>query len=85
MFMNKPIISSDCISLKRILTETDAGFIYRNDSPSELTSLLEMLLSNRKLLEEKGMNGRKAILEKLNWNIDKQRLVLAYNNLEQKQ
>jgi glycosyltransferase involved in cell wall biosynthesis len=85
MFMNKPIISSDCISLKRILTETDAGFIYRNDSPSELASLLEMLISNRKLLEEKGMNGRKAVLEKLNWNTDKQRLVLAYNNLEQKQ
>lgn len=85
MYLEKPVIASDCISLKRILTETDAGFVYRNDSPADLASLLEKLKSNRKLPGEKAGNGKKAVLEKLNWNIDKQRLVEAYNHLEQKQ
>jgi glycosyltransferase involved in cell wall biosynthesis len=85
MYLGKPVIASDCISLKRILTETDTGFVYRNDSPSDLASLLEKLKSDRKLPGEKAGNGKKAVLEKLNWNIDKQRLVEAYNHLEQKQ
>jgi glycosyltransferase involved in cell wall biosynthesis len=85
MYLEKPVIASDCISLKRIITETDAGFIYRNDSPEELASLLEKLKSNRKLLGEKAGNGKRSVLESLNWNLDGQRLILAYNHLKQKQ
>jgi glycosyltransferase involved in cell wall biosynthesis len=84
MYLEKPVIASDCISLKRIITETDAGFIYRNDSPDELASLLEKLKNNRKLLAEKAANGKRAVIENLNWNTDKQRLIMAYRNLEQK-
>ena len=81
MYMNKPIISSDCTSLKRIISETRTGFIYKNDSSGELFALLEKLYNNKILLEEINGNGRKAVLEKYNWNIDKKRLVGAYNEL----
>lgn len=79
MYLKIPVISSDCISLKRIIGETDAGFVYRNDSPADLASLLEKLYCDRQLLEEKGLNGRKAVLSKYNWNSDKERLVNAYS------
>ncbi|MCU0461918.1 MAG: glycosyltransferase family 4 protein [Bacteroidales bacterium] len=82
MFLKKPVIASDCISLKRILAETDAGFTYRNDSPGELAALLEKLMDNRSLLEQKGENGRRAVLSKYNWDIDKSRLTAAYSLLE---
>ena len=81
MYLNKPIISSDCTSLKRIITETHTGFIYKNDSPEELFFLLEKLIGDRKILEEINGNGRKAVLEKYNWNIDKNRLIDAYRGL----
>jgi len=84
MYLNKPIISSDCISLKRIINETHTGFIYKNDSPEELSHLLERLSGDRKLLNEIDGNGRKAVMEKYNWNIDKQRLIKAYNELADK-
>lgn len=81
MYLNKPIISSDCISLERVINETHTGFIYKNDSPKELSLVLEKLSGNRLLLEEINENGRKAVLEKYNWNIDKKRLQEAYRNL----
>ena len=82
MYLNKPVISSDCTSLKRIINETNTGFIYKNDSPVELFYLLEKLYGNRKLLEDLNGNGRKAVMEKYNWNIDKERLIQAYMELE---
>ncbi len=81
MYLNKPIISSDCTSLKRIINETHTGFIYKNDSSEDLSLLLERLSSDRKFLEAIDSNGRKAVLEKYNWNIDKQRLLNAYREL----
>ncbi len=81
MYLGKPVISSDCLSLKRILNETNAGFIYRNDSAVELADLLEKLINDRHLLEEKGLNGRKAILGGLNWNTEKEKLIKAYTRL----
>jgi glycosyltransferase involved in cell wall biosynthesis len=81
MYLNKPIISSDCISLKRIINQTHTGFIYKNDSPEDLYHLLEKLSADRKLLEEIDGNGRKAVMEQYNWNIDKERLLNAYREL----
>lgn len=81
MYLNKPIISSDCISLKRIINETHSGFIYKNDSSDELCLLLEKLSGNTEIIEELNGNGRKAVTEKYNWNIDKKRLLDAYKDL----
>lgn len=82
MYLNKPIISSDCTSLKRIINETNTGFIYKSDSAEELFLLLEKLNLNRKLLVDLNGNGRKAVMEKYNWNIDKERLIQAYRELD---
>jgi glycosyltransferase involved in cell wall biosynthesis len=81
MYLNKPIISSDCTSLKRIISETRTGFIYMNNSSEDLASLIETLKDNRSLLHEIEGNGRKAVIENYNWNIDKQRLITAYSQL----
>jgi glycosyltransferase involved in cell wall biosynthesis len=81
MYLDKPIISSDCISLKRIINETKTGFIYRHDSAEDLASLIEKLSNNKSLLHELKGNGKKAVIGKYNWNIDRQRLVDAYRQL----
>ncbi|NLN31138.1 MAG: glycosyltransferase family 4 protein [Bacteroidales bacterium] len=81
MFTATPVVSSDCIPLKRIILETGAGYIYRHDSPSELASLLEQLCHNRDLPDEKGKKGREAVLARYNWNYDRKQLVDAYKKL----
>lgn len=84
MYLNKPIISSDCTSLERIINETKTGFIYPDDSPGDLALLTEKLHRDRSLLNAIEGNGRKAVTEKYNWNIDKQKLMHAYNKLSEK-
>jgi glycosyltransferase involved in cell wall biosynthesis len=81
MYLDKPIIASDCLSLKRIIKETKTGFIYQHDSALELANLLEKLQKNRSLLNELKGNGKRAVIEKYNWSIDKQRLIKAYSEL----
>jgi glycosyltransferase involved in cell wall biosynthesis len=81
MYLNIPVISSDCQPLRRIVEETDTGFIYRNDSSDDLASLLQKLNSNRNLLNNKGTNGHNAVIERYNWNYDKERLIETYKNL----
>jgi glycosyltransferase involved in cell wall biosynthesis len=81
MYLNKPIISSDCTSIKRIINQTHTGFIYKNDSADELCLLLEKLSGDRNIIDELNGNGRKAVIEKYNWNIDKKRLLDAYRDL----
>ncbi|MEI8224837.1 MAG: glycosyltransferase family 4 protein [Bacteroidota bacterium] len=81
MYLNKPIVSSDCTSLKRIINETHTGFIYKNDSAGDLASLIGKLHKDRSLLDAISDNGRKAVMAKYNWNIDKERLIKAYSHL----
>lgn len=81
MYLNKPVISSDCISLKRIINETRTGFIYNNELPEDLASLIEKLRSDKNTLESAGSNGRKAVMEKYNWTFDKKRLTGLYDQL----
>ena len=81
MYLNIPIISSDCTSLNRIINETQTGFIYKHDSPKDLFLLIEKLYKERNILENISGNGRKAVLEKYNWNIDKIRLINTYKDL----
>jgi glycosyltransferase involved in cell wall biosynthesis len=84
MYLEKPVISSDCISLKRIVNETGAGYVYQNDSPDELALLIEKLVNDRWLIENTGKKGKKAVLEKYNWNNDKTRLIDLYRHLAAK-
>jgi glycosyltransferase involved in cell wall biosynthesis len=81
MYLNIPVISSDCTSLKRIISATNTGFIYKNDSSEELFLLIGKLYNDREILEEINGNGRKAVLQKYNWNFDKKRLIEAYGEL----
>jgi glycosyltransferase involved in cell wall biosynthesis len=81
MYLDKPIITSDCLSLKRIINETKTGFIYKHDSVAELADLLEKLQKKPFLVNELKGNGKSAVMEKYNWSVDKQRLISAYSNL----
>jgi len=81
MYLEKPVISSNCNSLKRIIKETGAGFVYQHDSPDDLASLIEKLVNDRGLFENTGKNGKRAVLQKYNWKNDKSRLINLYRLL----
>ena len=80
MFAQKPVIASDCKPIKRIIEETGAGMIYPSDQPEQLAVLLKNIGSVNPV--EMGMNGRKWVETKYNWQYDARRLEMVYNGLK---
>ena len=82
MLINKPVISSDCHSLKRIIESNNSGLIYKDNSAEDLSEKIQKLMNDEKLRKFLGRNGRSAVLNKYNTNIEKRKLIKAYSTLE---
>jgi len=78
MFAEKPIIASNCIPIERIINETKTGITYQYDLPEELATKLKDLISKNNLFELYS-NGRNAVLNKYNWEIEKIVLLKIYS------
>ena len=81
-YMKKPIISSDCRSVKRVLLDMQAGVFYE-DRDYKALALEIIRLSKDKILREKlGESGHKAVLDKYNWRKSSFELRRLYKELE---
>lgn len=70
---SKPVLVSEALPLKRIISETESGFCYDLNTPEKVK---EALISIAKLnLEEYSKKAYNAYKIKYNWSCDKQNLV----------
>jgi glycosyltransferase involved in cell wall biosynthesis len=76
MFLQKPVIASDCLPIKRIVEETGSGVIYPADDINYLSELLNKLGTLN--YSEMAIRGNKAVVEKYNWNADSEVLLNLY-------
>ena len=81
-FMKKPIISSDCRSLKRVLSEMQAGVVYEDRDYKALAIEIIRLSQDEILREKLGESGHKAVLDKYNWQKSSSELLRLYKELE---
>jgi glycosyltransferase involved in cell wall biosynthesis len=79
MYAEKPVISSDCLPIRRILEETGSGIVYPSNDTNYLSELFDRLGSLN--YREMGIKGKKAVLEKYNWNFDSEVLINLYKQL----
>jgi glycosyltransferase involved in cell wall biosynthesis len=82
MLINKPVISSDCQSLKRIIESNNSGLIYKDNSAEDLSEKIKQLMNDKELRKFLGGNGRSAVLNKYNTYFEKRELIKAYSTLE---
>ncbi|MDX2362881.1 MAG: glycosyltransferase family 4 protein [Crocinitomicaceae bacterium] len=80
MFMGKPVISSNCTSLKRLIVEENCGLIYQHDSPEDLRAVLKKLMTDEVLTKMMGDNGHKSVIKKYNVDVEKSELIEMYSN-----
>ena len=73
-----PVLASNCISIKRVLDETEAGITYIFDSPSDFANVVKIIYNNRGKSGLFVSNGIKAIREKYNWQQGSASLVKLY-------
>ena len=76
-----PIIVSDFPLWKEIIQQNKCGLAINPLSPKEIANAVKYLIDN--LLESKimGQRGKKAILDKYNWEKETQQLIAIYKDL----
>ena len=66
---------------REIVNETGCGVTVQYDNPEEIKVAIIELKDNPELRKKMQVNGRRAFLEKYNWNIMEQRLYKIYDRL----
>jgi glycosyltransferase involved in cell wall biosynthesis len=82
MLLEKPVVSTDCNPILRIVEETDSGKIYASNNSSELSNAIISLYKTKDGLPEMGQRGKKAVLKKYNWETAGDSLVQLYKKIE---
>lgn len=83
MTVEKPVIVTDCKPLKRIVEECHSGLVIPSGSYDKLAESLINVFHDKNLLKELGLNGRKCVEQKYNWQKESKLLINLYKRLEE--
>ena len=81
MAMGLPVILTDSRHVREVLKTYEIGIPVNPDDPKEIAEAINYLLKNPELARKMGRDGRLAIKEKFNWNIEEQKLIALYESL----
>jgi len=77
-----PIIApSFCFETKNIIDETNCGILIQSITTENVYNAVKNLLNDHKKNKKMGENGRKAVLEKYNWENEGKKLLKIYKSL----
>ena len=80
MLMGKPVVVSSCKPLKRVVDETKSGLVFSaGDSDSLAEAILQ--LQDDQLRSILGQAGKKAVLDRYNWERTAQDLIRLYETI----
>lgn len=76
-----PVIASNFPLWKEIIEGSNCGICVNPLNPSEIASAIDYIINHPKEAEIMGENGRKAILEKYNWEMESKKLLNIYKSI----
>jgi glycosyltransferase involved in cell wall biosynthesis len=79
MYARKPVLASNCTSIKRILDETGSGMCYEHDSPDDFAAKALGLIKDNLERNRMAENGGKYAMEKYNWDLTVDKLIKIYS------
>jgi glycosyltransferase involved in cell wall biosynthesis len=80
MYMGKPVIVSSARPLRRIVEGSNAGLVFASGDPASFASAV-LQLHDPLLRKQLGENGRRAVIERYNWQVESKVLVDLYRQL----
>jgi glycosyltransferase involved in cell wall biosynthesis len=81
MLAGIPVICTDFILWKEIIKNNECGICVSPKNIREISDAINYLFDNPKIAQKMGENGRKAVLEKYNWNFEEIELLKLYSKL----
>jgi glycosyltransferase involved in cell wall biosynthesis len=79
--MGKPVVVSSAKPLKRIVEGSNAGLVFASGSPEAFANAV-IQLTDPLLRQQLGANGRRAVIERYNWQVEGKALVDLYKHLK---
>jgi glycosyltransferase involved in cell wall biosynthesis len=76
-----PIIASNIPLWKEIVEGNNCGICVNPLEPKEITDSINYIIAHPKEAEKMGKNGKKAVIEKYNWDIEEKKLFDVYERL----
>ena len=76
-----PIITSNFLLWKEIVEGNSCGICVNPLEPKEIAEAIEYIMTHPKVAEQMGQNGKKAVLEKYNWQVEEKKLFKLYQGL----
>jgi glycosyltransferase involved in cell wall biosynthesis len=73
-----PVISSDIKLWKDIVEGNSCGICVNPLEPKEIAQAIEYIISHPEVAEQMGQNGKRAVLEKYNWQVEEKKLFEVY-------
>jgi glycosyltransferase involved in cell wall biosynthesis len=84
MFCGLPILADNTVELKKVIDAGNCGILINSDYPDQIAKAAIQLLKNPEDAIQKGRNGRKAMLEKFNFNMQLKELIAFYHKIAAK-
>ena len=76
-----PIVASDFPFWRKIISESEVGVLANPLNPRDIAKKITWLLKNPKISKKMGENGRRAVKEKYNWDVEVKKLISLYNKI----
>jgi glycosyltransferase involved in cell wall biosynthesis len=81
MFMEKAVLTADSLPMRRIIEDTNSGMVFKSNDYRDLSIKLAQLIENEALRKRLGKNGKKAVLQKYNWDYSGKNLIKLYSTI----
>ena len=76
-----PVIASDFPGIKAIIEDAKCGILVDPTNVEEIAKAIIKLLKDPELAKQMGANGRRAIMEKYNWEREESKIMKAYEGM----
>jgi glycosyltransferase involved in cell wall biosynthesis len=76
-----PVVCSDFPVWKNLIEGEGVGLTVCPDSSEEITNAILYLINNPEKAQEMGARGRKAVIEKYNWDVEAKKLLSIYKKI----
>lgn len=76
-----PVISSNIPLWKEIIEDAKCGICVNPFDSKEIGQAIEYIINNPIIAKEMGQNGKKAVLEKYNWEAEEKKLFKIYEGI----
>ncbi len=82
MYLQRPVVATDCIPLQRIINDAQCGIICRSGDPKSMSEAILTLYHDPDLRRRMGIAGHQAIQQRYSWDHTAQGLVRLYQELQ---